>query len=78
VELRSNPLRLLVFDLDGCLWKPELIELLACRDGAPFSNDPRDTIPGTRILSRKGEKVELLGDTFLTKIKAIMESVHSP
>jgi magnesium-dependent phosphatase 1 len=55
----------LVFDLDGCLWKPELFELLACRDGAPFLNDPSDTIPGTCMLSRNGEKVELLGDARL-------------
>lgn len=55
--------RLIIFDLDGCLWKPELYELLICQDGAPFSNDPKDKIPGTCLLSKKGHRVELLADT---------------
>eukprot|EP00980_Cylindrotheca_fusiformis_P009620 scaffold2125_cov126-Cylindrotheca_fusiformis.AAC.13 len=63
--------RLVVFDLDGCLWKPELFELQACQDDdgiSPFTinNNPKDsTIPaGTLLLSKNGKhQVELLGDT---------------
>lgn len=59
--------RLVVFDLDGCLWRPELYEILtAPRDseGAPFTFNKRDEIPGTTLKSAGGvHTMELLGDT---------------
>lgn len=55
--------RLIIFDLDGCLWKSELYELLMCSDGPPFAKNPEDTVPGTTLLSQKGQRIELLGAT---------------
>lgn len=59
--------RLVVFDLDGCLWRPELFEILTCpRDnrGPPFSLNERDEIPGTTLKSAGGgHTLKLLGDT---------------
>ena len=55
--------RLVIFDLDGCLWKPELFELVTSADGPPFMQNPQDTVPGTTLLSQKRQRIELLGDT---------------
>ena len=43
-----------MFDLDGCLWDPEMY-MLSWRGGAPFEPD------GDAMLSQSGERVVLLG-----------------
>ena len=59
--------RLIVFDLDGCLWSPELFELLTSENGkgSPFTSTKFDNtnIPGTLLKSSGGETMRLLGDT---------------
>ena len=53
----STPLpRALVFDLDGCLWAPEMYELWG-RGGAPFT-----LTKNGNLKDRGGEEIELLGD----------------
>ena len=53
----SKPLpRALVFDLDGCLWAPEMYELWG-RGGAPFT-----LTKNGNLKDRGGEEVGLLGD----------------
>lgn len=58
---------LVVFDLDGCLWRPELFEILTSpldSQGSPFSRNSKDEVPGTTLRSAGGvHTVELLGDT---------------
>jgi magnesium-dependent phosphatase 1 len=52
--------KLVVFDLDGCLWSPEMYELLYYSGGrgSPFTPDEKDS----RIMRTVGgEKVRLLG-----------------
>ncbi|RNF05123.1 4-nitrophenylphosphatase [Trypanosoma rangeli] len=51
--------RVIVFDLDGTLWAPEMYELWG-GGGAPFKVDPKD--PNTAI-DRAGTKVRFLGET---------------
>ena len=46
----------IVFDLDGCLWSPEMYELWG-RGGSPFVDGPDGT-----MLTCNGETVRLLGD----------------
>ena len=53
VALRAKP-KVVVFDLDGCLWDPEMY-MLSWRGGAPFEPD------GDAMLSQSGERVVLLG-----------------
>ena len=48
--------RALVFDLDGCLWAPEMYELWG-RGGAPFT-----LMKNGNLKDRGGEEVGLLGD----------------
>jgi magnesium-dependent phosphatase 1 len=56
--------RLVVFDLDGCLWRPEVFEILMNEDRAPFSINERDHVPGTTLKTAKGKHTfELLGDS---------------
>merc|ERR1712066_445897 len=56
-KMSSGPLpRALVFDLDGCLWAPEMYELWG-RGGAPFT-----LMKNGNLKDRGGEGVELLGD----------------
>jgi len=53
--------KVIVFDLDGCLWSPEMYELLYFSGGrgAPFTVDPEDP----KVLRTVGdEAVRLLGD----------------
>mmetsp|Transcript_21690 Transcript_21690/g.27972 ORF Transcript_21690/g.27972 Transcript_21690/m.27972 type:complete len:261 (+) Transcript_21690:153-935(+) len=53
--------RLIVFDLDGCLWRPEMYELLYFSGGrgAPFTQDKQNP----EILRTQGnEPVKLLGN----------------
>ena len=51
--LAAKP-KVVVFDLDGCLWDPEMF-MLSWRGGAPFEPD------GDAMLSQSGERVVLLG-----------------
>jgi len=53
--------KVVVFDLDGCLWRPEMYELVwfSGGRGAPFRPDPEN--PGS-LLTRGDEPVYLLGD----------------
>ena len=47
----TNFPRLVIFDLDGCLWKPELQTSSRDDVGAPpFGLHPHDAVPGTRLL----------------------------
>ena len=56
----SRP-KAIVFDLDGCLWKPEMYELVwfSKGQGAPFTSHPEE--PGA-LMSVAGEPIRLLGD----------------
>lgn len=49
--------RVIVFDLDGTLWDPEMYQL---HGGAPFSADPKNPCI---MIDRSGTPVELLGET---------------
>jgi magnesium-dependent phosphatase 1 len=60
--------KLIVFDLDGCLWSPEMYELLYLMGGhtnnnnnqhAPFTKDPKDP---SKMKSKQGQSVRLLGN----------------
>ena len=51
--LAAKP-KVVVFDLDGCLWDPEMYQL-SWRGGSPFEPD------GDAMLSQSGERVVLLG-----------------
>ena len=51
--LAAKP-KVVVFDLDGCLWDPEMF-MLSWRGGAPFTPD------GDAMLAQSGERVVLLG-----------------
>jgi magnesium-dependent phosphatase-1 len=53
VALHAKP-KVVVFDLDGCLWDPEMY-MLSWRGGAPFEPD------GDAMLAQSGERVVLLG-----------------
>ena len=47
----------IIFDLDGCLWKPEMYELQWYGKGAPFTPDGNGN-----MISCGGDKVKLLGN----------------
>ena len=68
----DNPTKpkIVVFDLDGCLWRPEMYEILyfSAGKGAPFSVDPSDP---SRLLTVGNEPVCLLGD-----IRNVMKELH--
>jgi len=49
--------RCVVFDLDGCLWSPEMYQLEWDRGGAPFTAEPADTDGALR--DRRGTRVQL-------------------
>jgi len=48
--------KVMVFDLDGCVWSPEMYELWG--GGTPFTSHDE----GLYLSDRRGVKVELLGD----------------
>jgi len=64
--------KLIMFDLDGCLWRPEMYELLyfSGGSGAPFSRSP-DYENDRTILTCKGEPCRLLG-----QVREIMQEIH--
>jgi magnesium-dependent phosphatase-1 len=56
--------------LDGCLWKPELFELIPIRNPEVILTNPfltrveeTDDIPGTNLVSAGGDRLTLLGTT---------------
>jgi len=49
--------KLMVFDLDGCLWDPEMYELIGC-GGSPFTLRPEDG----NLVDKSGNLTELIGD----------------
>jgi magnesium-dependent phosphatase 1 len=53
--------KLVIFDLDGCLWRPEMYELLHFSGGAGAPFTPSSSDPNM-LLTRKGEPVYLLGN----------------
>ena len=53
----SNLPKLLVFDLDGCLWVPEMYELLYGTGGAPFK-----TKSDGDLTDKSGNIIELMGN----------------
>ncbi len=62
--------KVIVFDLDGCLWTPEMYEInffMGAR-GSPFTIDPDDTL---NLQTVGGEPVKLLGD-----VRSIMRVIY--
>ena len=49
--------KVLVFDLDGCLWDPEMYELLYGTGGSPFN-----PTPDGNLVDKSGNLIELIGD----------------
>eukprot|EP00388_Colpodella_angusta_P006779 GDKJ01019727.1.p1 GENE.GDKJ01019727.1~~GDKJ01019727.1.p1 ORF type:complete len:185 (-),score=16.29 GDKJ01019727.1:21-575(-) len=58
-SMASDDKFLVVFDLDGCVWAPEMYELWY-RGGSPFSK----TVDPSIVTDRKGEKVRIYKDLF--------------
>jgi len=59
VSVNLTP-KLIIFDLDGCLWRPEMYELLMFGDdGSPFREDSRNP---KALISSTGTQVRLIGD----------------
>lgn len=59
-------LKLIVFDLDYTLWKPEMYQLWG-GGGAPFTKDPKTG----DVFDRQGTPVRLMGDS-----RAILRKLH--
>mmetsp|Transcript_29903 Transcript_29903/g.45872 ORF Transcript_29903/g.45872 Transcript_29903/m.45872 type:complete len:288 (+) Transcript_29903:82-945(+) len=68
-EATSIP-KLIVFDLDGCLWRPEMYEILyySRGRGAPFQKDPNNV---GQLLTCGNEPVYLLGN-----VRDVMKQLH--
>lgn len=66
---KSRP-KLIVFDLDGCLWRPEMYELIHFmgNKGAPFRPSEHDR---NTLLSVGDEPIELLRD-----VREVMRELH--
>ena len=62
--------KLIIFDLDGCLWRPEMYELLHFSGGAGAPFTPSESDPKV-LLSRKGEPVYLLGN-----VRQVMQELY--
>lgn len=67
-DLTTKP-SLIVFDLDGCLWSPEMYELLWEGRGA---GSPFTPIGENQMQSNSGTVVQLLGD-----VAHVLEELHS-
>ena len=72
--MKSRPNRFfhsIFFDLDGCLWTPEMYEIVYFMGGrgAPFREDPEDP---NQLLTTGDQPVRLLGD-----VRAVFEEVHT-
>ena len=59
--------KVVVFDLDGCLWEPEMYQLSWGGGGAPFYPDG-----DVMISKRNGEAVSLLGD-----VRSVIAELHT-
>jgi magnesium-dependent phosphatase 1 len=59
-ESSNNKPRIVVFDLDGCLWRPEMYELLWDGHASPF--EPFEPTDLTKLKSKLGTVVTLIGD----------------
>ena len=73
-EVKGNPLpKLIIFDLDGCLWRPEMYELLYFSGGAggPFTKSENYEEDGT-LLTTANEPVRLLAD-----VRQVFQDIHS-
>lgn len=68
-EQASSKPTLIIFDLDGCLWSPEMYELLWQGRGA---GSPFRAIGDNKMQSNSGTAVELLGD-----VANVLEELHS-
>ena len=60
----------ILFDLDGCLWTPEMYEIMYFMGGrgAPFHEDPSNK---DRLLTAGNKPVELLGD-----VRSVFEEIY--
>ena len=68
----TNPApRLIVFDLDGCLWKPELYELAWRGEQSPFKALRRSDGTSTSCISRTGMELRLIRD-----VPTILERIY--
>ena len=59
--------KVLVFDLDGCVWNPEMYELMWGRGGAPFKVRPDGDLEDS-----DGELIYLMGD-----VRSIMRELKT-
>ena len=61
----------IIFDLDGCLWTPEMYEIMYFMggQGAPFREDPNNS---PNLLTSGGRPVKLLGD-----VRSVFEEMHT-
>ncbi len=69
IEPRQSP-KAILFDLDGCLWTPEMYEIVYFMggQGAPFREDPKNK---GRLLTVGNQPVQLLGD-----VRAVFDEIH--
>jgi magnesium-dependent phosphatase 1 len=60
-EISERLPKAIIFDLDGCLWTPEMYEILFFMGGmgSPFREDPNDAL---NLLTSGNNPVRLLGD----------------
>jgi magnesium-dependent phosphatase 1 len=73
-DMESSPKQLpkaIIFDLDGCLWSPEMYEIMYFMggQGAPFREDPNNS---PNLLTSGGRPVKLLGD-----VRSVFEEMHT-
>ena len=61
----------IIFDLDGCLWTPEMYQILDYMGGrgAPFKRDPHDPL---NLLTCANEPVKLLGD-----VRSVFSTIYT-
>ncbi|CAJ1935261.1 unnamed protein product [Cylindrotheca closterium] len=67
-KVQQQP-KMIVFDLDGCLWKPEMYELSWYGKGSPFKSDGNNK---GNLISASGDKVHLLGN-----VRTIFSELYS-
>jgi magnesium-dependent phosphatase 1 len=70
-SLPPKPLpKVIVFDLDGCLWTPEMYEIVYFMggQGAPFREDPNHP---SNLLTCGNRPVQLLGD-----VRSVFEEIY--
>lgn len=69
-EAKTVP-KAIIFDLDGCLWTPEMYEILYFMSGkgSPFKKDPKSDL---NLLTCDNKPVRLLGD-----VRSIFEDLYT-